>query len=450
MQAWATGKETSDIESENDRAMCDNAISTLTATNHNIYDAESELETFVHIVKPEVNDGKALHTSSVRSTNLTESKYNQELSRNRKFSSKGEHLVEDGRFLEQHNYTEKLHLSASVHSELTRKRSLSDGDEVKDGANAVILSADRREKLERLKRQIYDTNLKRKNTLTRPLRGSKSEVQCSTQSQTSEGEKLFPALTEKSLMCHSRGHEMITSAFDSHQTTSLVTNNSNLSRSSSDDERGHLDAAARLERARIDEGHTSVSSKLSSETRLKPSSLASLDESQREGIEMNSLHLATPPTRERRHSFEPIILNSERCRAVSEPGDVGRRKWSTFQELQSRTRTESNVLKAKVQSFVDKPLPTIPSSLRVKKKNDTTTKIRHLKTGTNANMVQEPRERIQGVINMHTCGNLKVFHSDQSWVYPDKSRNKHRYIRGPATPVPPVDFVFSTSHQENP
>lgn len=430
--------------------LCDTAISTLTATN--IYDAESELETFAHIVKPEVNDGKALHTSSVRSTNLTESKDNQELIRNRKFSSKGEHLVEDRRFLEQRNYTEKLHLSASVHSESTRKRSLSDGDVVKDayGANVVILSAERREKLERLKRQIYKTNLKRKNTMTRPLRGSKSEVQCSTQSQTSEGEKFFPALTEKSLMCHSRGHEMITSAFDSHQTTSLVTNNSSISRSSSDDERGNLDAAARLERARIDEGHTSMSSKLSSETPLKPPSLASLVESQREGIEVNSLHLATPPTRERRHSSEPIILNSERLRAVSEPGDVGRRKLPTFQELQSRTRTESNVLKAKVQSFVDKPLPTIPSSLRVKKKNDTTTKIRHFKTGTNANMVQEPRERIQGVINMHTCGNLKVFHSDQSWVYPDKSRNKHRYIRGPATPVPPVDFVFSTSHQENP
>lgn len=174
----------------------------------------------------------ALHTYAVGSTNRKHSKHYRTQSRNRKVSAKGEQMFEKGRLLGQQSYTNKPQLRSSVHSEFARTRSLSDSYVLKDSDDSVTLSEEQREKLESLKRQIYDTNTKRKNYRTG--HGTKSQIPHSNPQQNrnkamaASGEKLFPALTVKSLKSYLRSHSETR-----HQTISLIGGNSTLSNSNS-------------------------------------------------------------------------------------------------------------------------------------------------------------------------------------------------------------------------
>lgn len=306
--------------------------------------------------------------------------------------------------------------------ELTRSRSFSDS-EVED---CTRISAEQREKLELLKRQILEKNLKGKD-------GRKvSGIQ---QSTGLTGESRFPVLTEKSLKRYAKYHETGLAA------TSLSTINADQRISASIDVGSEQNRDSDVETARDKSDKSSNAEKTSSE-------LITLLYSENNPVKWktNGSDILTPPNSEV-GSFESLIsiISVEGSRARSEPGDVATRKISTVQQLQNRSRSKTYQLNTKVQSFVKKPLPALPpSTLRVKKQtlDEMTSKAGHFKAGANANVTLErPRERKEDVINIHTCPNMNLF-SDKSWMYQELSRKRHRYIRGPATPVPPVEFVF--------
>ena len=307
------------------------------------------------------------------------------------------------------------------HQELTRSRSFSDS-EVEDSTR---ISAEQRDKLERLKRQILEKNLKAND-------GRKvSGVQ---QSTGLTGESRFPVLTEKSLKRYAKYHETALAA------SSPSTINADQRISALTDVSVEQNRDSDVETTRDKSDKSSNAEKTSSE-------FITLAYSENNPVKRktNRFDIPTPPNSEV-GNFESIsVISVEGSRARSEPGDVGTQKISTVEQLQNHSRSKTYQLNTKVQSFVKKPFPALPpSTLRVKKQipDDMTSKAGHFKAGANANVALErPRERKEGVINIHTCPSMNLF-SDKSWMYQELSRKRHRYIRGRATPVPPVEFVF--------
>ena len=425
---------TSDIaQRQSDENMCDGKGSMLS----NIRDSERMSEVLSFPVMSRMNHNEKFQQSSSGSTIGKEPNSDRLQSKRHRVSTHGEHLLNGKRNFNKQDPSEKLQLPAAVHAGLTRSRSLSDSDVLED----FILSVDQRERLDRLKRQIYETNSKRKNC--RKVSGSKFDVPFGEQGAepTAARESLFPVLTEKSLKRHSRSHEIINWNIDSARSKK-----SNIFNASSAAENPN----ASIE-TNFDERDTSKHTESSSELPLMPSSLSYFTNNQQVKKESDRLCFSTHSSSEAGDSSTDITEIIERLQARSEPGDIGRRKVSTVQQFQSRARSETNAVKAKVQSFIEKPLPALPpSTLRVRRTNGAAAKLGHFKMGASTNISPEPRERKEGAaINVHTCPNLNLF-TDQSWMYQGKSRKKHRYIRGPATPVPPVDFVFRKDKPDSP
>ena len=331
---------------------------------------------------------------------------------------------------------------------ITRGRSFSDS-EVED---SLQMTAEQREKLEHIKCQILEKNLKRKD-------GRKvSEVK----QNTGFRESRFPILTEKSLKRHSKCRESANiagplSVFNADQKISLIDVRTKVNPATSEfviqNQDSDIDAADKTARSKCDPSSNTEQPK-SEFIIAPPSSTLAYFENTQEAMKRksNGSDIPTPPPNSEEGDFESISIISERLRARSEPGDVGTRKVSTVQQLQNRARSETVELKTKVQSFVKKPLPTLPPcSLRVTKQAvDGVTSKGHFKAGAHANITFErPIERREGIINIHTCPNMNLY-SDKSWMYQDESRKRHRYIRGPATPVPPVEFVFRKDESDSP
>ena len=228
--------------------------------------------------------------------------------------------------------------------ELTRSRSFSDS-EVEDSTR---ISAEQREKLEFLKRQILEKNLKGKD-------GRKGGGQ---QSTGLTGESRFPVLTEKSLKHYAKYHETGLAA------ASLSTINADQRISALLDVSSEQNRDSDIETARDKSDKSSNAEKTSSE-------FISLSYSENNPVKRktNGSDILTPQNSEV-GSFESLIsiISVEGSRARSEPGDVATRKISTVQQLQNRSRSKTYQLNTKVQSFVKKPLPALPpSTLRVKK-----------------------------------------------------------------------------------
>lgn len=316
--------------------------------------------------------------------------------------------------------------------ELTRSRSFSDS-EVEDSTR---FSVEQKEKLERLKHQILEKNLKRKD-------GEKvSGVQ---QSSGLTGESRFPVLTEKSLKRYAKYHDTTNaegtlSTINADQRISAVIDISS--------ERNRDSDSSDIETAGNKTSNSSNAEKALSGEFITAPPLSALPYFQNNPVikrKTTGSDIPTPPNSEDGDCESVSIISVGRSRARSEPGDVASRKVSTVQQLQNRSRSETYQLNSKVQSFVMKPLPALPpSTLRVKKQalGEITSKAGHFKSGANAIVTLESqRERKEGEINIHTCPNMNLF-SDKSWMYQEVSRKRHRYIRGPATPVPPVEFVF--------
>lgn len=335
--------------------------------------------------------------------------------------------------------------------ELTRGRSFSDS-EVDD---SVRMSAEQREKLKHLKYQILEKNVRRK--YGRKVSGVKQSA--------GSMETRFPVLTEKSLMRYSRCHETANgagslSAITADQTISALIDprtkvNPVGSEFAVQNQDSDIQTADKIARNKYDISlnteQTSGQTITSGQIVASPSSILAYSENNQViKRKSNESDIPTPPNSEE-GDFESISVVIERLRARSEPGDIGTRKVSTVYQLQNRVRSETDELKTKVQSFVKKPLPALPpSTLRVKKQalDGVASKAGHFKAGANSTFTSErPSERKEGVINIHTCPNMNLF-SDKSWMYQDESRKRHRYIRGPATPVPPVDFVFNKNEPD--
>ena len=392
-------------------------------TSLNDYENDRVVQTLTSPTTSRVNldEGEELKLLSSGRAHRKESKINQ-LKSGENAATNTEHLV-----CFENDSTHRISLPDSGQGnllwkrisdqELTRSRSFSDS-EVEDSTR---ISAEQREKLERLKRQILEKNLKGKD-------GKKvSGVQ---QNTGLTGESRFPVLTEKSLKRYAKYHETALAA------ASLSTINADQRISALFDVRSNQNRDSDVEKAR----DKSNAEKTSSE-------IITLAYSEINPVKRktNRSDIPTPPNSEV-GNFESIsIISVEDLQARSEPGDVATRKISTVRELQNHSRSKTYQLNTKVQSFVKKPLPALPpSTLRVKKQtlDEMTSKAGHFKAGANANVTLErPRERKDGVINIHTCPNMNLF-SDKSWMYQELSRKRHRYIRAPATPVPPVEFVF--------
>lgn len=332
---------------------------------------------------------------------------------------------------------------------IIRGRSFSDSEVHLE--DSLQMTADQREKLEHLKCQILEKNLNRKGGR------NVSEVK----QNTAFIESRFPILTEKSLKRCSRCHEKANvagslSAFSAGQKISLIDVSTKVNPATSEfalqNQDSEIDTAVKTARSKYDPSSNTEQSN-SEFIIAPPSSTLAYFENTQEALKRksNGSDIPTPPNSDE-GDFESISVISGRLRSRSEPGDVGTRKVSTVQQLQNRARSETVEVKTKVQSFVKKPLPTLPPySLRVTKQAlDGVTSKGHFKAGAHANITFErPIERKEGVINIHTCPNMNLF-SDKSWMYQDESRKKHRYIRGPATPVPPVEFVFRKEEPDSP
>lgn len=313
--------------------------------------------------------------------------------------------------------------------ELTRRRSFSDS-EVEDSTS---FSAGQKEKLERLKHQILEKNLKRKD-------GEKvSGVQ---RSSGLTGESRFPVVTEKSLKRYAKYHDT------TNAEGALSTINVDQRISAVIDVSSERNRDSDIETAGNKSSNSSNAEKALSGEFITAPPLSILPYFENNPVikrKTNGSDIPTPPNSEDGDCETVSIISVGRSRARSEPGDVASRKVSTIQQLQNRSKSEAYQLNSKVQSFVMKPLPALPpSTLRVKKQalGEITSKAGHFKSGANANVTLESQsERKEGEINIHTCPNMNLF-SDKSWMYQEVSRKRHRYIRGPATPVPPVEFVF--------
>lgn len=320
--------------------------------------------------------------------------------------------------------------------ELTRRRSFSDS-EVEDSTR---FSAEQKEKLERLKHQILEKNLKRKDV---------EKVSGVQQSSGLTGESRFPVLTEKSLKRYAKYHDT------TNAEGTLSTINADQRISAVIDVSSERNRDSDIETAGNKSSSSSNAEKAVSGEFITAPPLSALPYFENNPVikrKTNGSDIPTPPNSEYGDCESVSIISVGRSRARSEPGDVASRKVSTVQQLQNRSRSETYKLNSKVQSFVMKPLPALPpSTLRVKKQalGEITSKAGHFKSGANANVTLESqRERKEGEINIHTCPNMNLF-SDKSWMYQEVSRKRHRYIRGPATPVPPVEFVFRKDEYES-
>lgn len=402
-------------------------------TSHNNYESDRvvHMSTLPAMSRVNFDEGEELKLSSSSRAHRKESKINR-LKSGESATVKSERLV----LFENDSPTHKPSLpdpgqgnllwKRMSDQELARSRSFSDS-EVEDSTR---ISAEQGEKLERLKLQILEKNLKRKD-------GRKvSGVQ---QSAGLTGESRFPVLTEKSLKRYAKYHE--TAQAESLSTIKADQRISAL-----------IDDGAEQNRDSSDK--SSDAEKTSAEFFANPSQSV-LTYSEKNAVinqKSNGSDIPTPPKSEA-GDFEWIgIISVARSRARSEPGDVATRKVSTVQQLENRFRSDAYQLNTKVQSFVKKPLPQLPpSTLRIKKQaaGEMTSKAGHFKTGASANASHEwPRERKEGVINIHTCPNMNLF-SDRSWMYQELSRKKHRYIRSPATPVPPAESVFKKDESDS-
>lgn len=351
--------------------------------------------------------------------------------------------------LDNQNFTNRQRLP---HSKLTKGRSFSDSD-LEDS----FMSVEQKEKLDRLKQHIYETNSRRK--ICKKINGRKSDLSsngCTCKHWTGEG-IIFPVLTEKSLNRHSKGNEIVnwgtapgSVVLLTNGTEADKLNSGKATASVTKDPKSYEDSAGHMTQTDFDESGNLISGE-SKELPITPSASAHSSENLEKQDLTNRLYFPPPPTSEDGDSSDSFPGVRDRLRARSEPGDVGsRRTFPTFKQFQSRERSESDALKAKVQSFIEKPLPNLPhTTLRVKKSsNEATAKSGHFKTGSGTNIGPEPRRKKEGVINIHTCPNLKLY-SDRSWMYQGKSSKKHRYIRGPATPAPAVESVFSEDNYEH-
>ena len=425
-----------------------------TASKHSSGDSERFSETLTFPALSRVNVRGKFELSSSGPTHCKESKGIQLHSEHHGIYARTEHLTDAKGHFGNQDFAQKLLLPAPEKGESTRRRSLSDSQVVENSTMSAE-QREKQEKLDRLKRQIYETNLKKKNKNCRKMSGSNGNSKQST-GYMAAGKSIFPVLTEKSLKRHSKSHEMgrywapteslsAITATDTDKTLSDPNTNTSDTSFAADNANTIVDSAGHMVGTDLDRRDTSLNTELSSELPPMPPALAYSTDNHQVKRESNRLHFPTPLNSEG-DSSESISVIIERLRARSEPGDVATRKLSSAEQfqLQSRARSETDALKVKVQSFVERPLPALPpSTLRVKRSalNQVPAKSGHFKSGVNALITPEPREKKEGVINIHNCPNLNLF-SDQSWMYQDKSRKKHRYIRGPATPVPSVDFVF--------
>ncbi|XP_078373280.1 uncharacterized protein LOC144656910 [Oculina patagonica] len=429
----------------NQGKMCNKKSATSPKPEHSIYgnDRVEETLTFPAMSGENVNAHEEYRSSSPSWTHRKGAKGNR-LNNGESVTIHSKRLVH----FDKDSHTHKISLpdpgqgnlswKKVSDQELTRGRSFSDS-EVED---SVRMSAEQREKLDHLKYQILEKNLKRKES--RKISGVKKQ-------STGSRETRFPVLTEKSLMHYSRCHETANGAGSlsaaDQKISALIDVSTKVNSAGSEfavqNQDFDVEAADKITRNKCDT--SSNTEQKSSEIVALPSSIIACSENNQViKRKSNESDIPTPPNSEE-GDFESISVVIERLRARSEPGDVGTRKVSTVQQLQNRARSETDELKTKVQSFVKQPLPALPpSALRVKKQalDGVTSKAGHFKAGANANIsFERPSERKEGVINIHTCPNMNLF-SDKSWMYQDESRKRHRYIRGPATPVPPVDFVF--------
>ena len=428
--------QTVSVAWRNDESVCKETSSASTTRKRIICDNERVGETLAFPAMPRVNVSEKFPLSSSEPTHRDKnSKDNRLQSEHHMINAHREHLPEKGHLDSKQDLANRRLPVSEAHGEPTRSRSLSDSD-LEDS----FMTTAQREKLDRLKSQIYEINSKRKNcrkisgsTCKPDFNGCKQSTGC-----TSTEASMFPVLTEKSLKRHSKSHEKVIWPHTSDG--AIISSEADQTISDASYPNSNVHSVGHMAQTEFDNSVTSMNVK-STELPLTPSTLAYSRENTQK---LSKIHFPTPPISDEDDSSESITVIIERLRARSEPGDVGSRKLSTAKQNQSRARLENVALKEKVQSFVEKPLPALPpTTLRVKKSpNGVPAKSGQFKSGTNANIAPEPREKKEGVINIHSCPTLNLF-SDRSWMYQDKSKKKHRYIRGPATPVPPVDFVFN-------
>ena len=417
--------------------------------NHEGFIGDSETHTVPHL--PHLS-----RTDTFELSNQPEPVYREESMNIRLYSDHRRHVAYTENVMgkkgldNNENFTNRQRLP--VHSKLTRGRSFSDSD-LEDS----FMTVEQKEELERLKQHIYETNSRRKSS--KKINGRKSDLLsngCTGKHSTTEG-IIFPVPTEKSLKRHSKSHEMVNWSTAPGSVVSL-TNGTDTNRpisgkgraSVTNDPNLYVDLAGYMMERDFYESGTLMNGE-SNELSIMPSATAHSSENLKKQDLTNRLYFPTPPTSEDGDFSDSFPGVRDRLRARSEPGDVGsRRTFPTFKQFQSRERSESDALKAKVQSFIEKPLPNLlHTTLRVKKSsNEATAKLGHFKTGSGANIAPDPRRRKEGVINIHTCPNLNLY-SDRSWMYQGKSSKKHRYIRGPATPAPPVESVFSEDNYKH-
>ena len=123
------------------------------------------------------------------------------------------------------------------------------------------------------------------------------------------------------------------------------------------------------------------------------------------------------------------------CRASSDPSN-GK---SLISRLLRESESQSDAIKEKVETFIKKENPAQSwPSLKLGER-DLELK-RFVYKAPSRHQAAPQRKATDQVINLHTCPSLNVF-LDRSWVYSDRE-GKCRYLRGPATPVPPGESLF--------
>ena len=111
-------------------------------------------------------------------------------------------------------------------------------------------------------------------------------------------------------------------------------------------------------------------------------------------------------------------------------------------KLLSRRRSESDQLKDKMKRFLEKPNPLAPPpSLRIKKTNISIALEKTFARNQAEVFPVAQRKKTGGVVNLQTCPNLNVF-TDQSWLYQDEKNRKCRYLREVPSPIPPIEEIF--------
>ena len=151
--------------------------------------------------------------------------------------------------------------------------------------------------------------------------------------------------------------------------------------------------------------------------------------------------------------FESINAMANRFqstpRAKSEPGDLEAHK-SWIGNFLNISRSETDHVKEKVHMFLEKKNPARPhASLRLSLSDDEIARQRGVpRRSRQTNVKTTERNKSDEVINVHNCPNLNMF-NDRSWIFRDKE-SKCRYLRSPATPIPPVEYVFEKDTARDP